>query len=1513
VAFVSEATDLVPGDTNGVNDVFVLDVQKGIRTRVSVDSAGNQANAATPLPEPAISGDSRFVAFVSNATNLVAGDSNNVADIFVHDRQTGATTRVSVNSSGGQANGGSSDPVISPDGRYVAFVSNAGNLVIGDTNGKSDVFVHDRQTGVTARVSVNSSEEQGNAESINPSISADGRYVAFGSSASNLVTGDTNGVSDVFVRDRQTGATTRVSMNNTGTQGKNSSGQPSLSADGRYVAFTSEAGNLVPGDSNGTADVFVHDRQAEKTTRVGVDGDSPSISGDGRFVAFRSYPLDPQVSVHDRQTQITDIAAYFFGGPPSISSDGRFVVYGSYIAAVPRISIEVYPSYDPGPGQTQFGANLYPATGSVNWNINPAVGGITAEGLYTAPASVQTPLLVTVSARSTVDATRSGAYWLGVGRPTGEIKYGNTFDSPFLDAVYERVGWKVIDEGNTGGPSNWKIVDSVLTQTSDIFGGSVDAFSPDKPGTYLLLPSYYYNPDDYTVEDFNPFKWKNYTVTARLRSTDDDAIGLMFGYKDANNYYRFSMDRERKYRRLVKVVNGIFSVLAEDSVAYQLGRWYNVQATMARGIIQILIDGQELFNVRDTSHGQGSIALYSWNNTGPEFDDLAVVQSTKLGCTYSFEPKNVDVGAQAVNGAVNVATQDDCAWSVTSNAPWITIGSADMSGFGSWTVHYQVAANTNATAREKALSLDSGAKFTVRQAGTSGGSGLPFGDDFSAGTWPGAWTVVDEGTIDAPSHWYVQDGILNQTSNIYGGDASALPAPGTYALTGQTSWTNYTVAVKMKSTDDDGIGLLFGYKDSKNYYRFSMDRQQGYRRLVKVVNGVFTKLAEDAVAYAQNQWYTVQASMMKGRIKIIFNGQTLFTTDDSSHTAGKVGLYSWNNTGAQFDEFAVRTAAGTTTHCVSDAGQLHTALLAAASNGQNDVIRLVRGQYNGNFYYSPNEALDLTILGGYSTNCASRVVDPANTVLDGRSLCAVFQLKTERAADLALKGVTLRNGGAGENCLAAGGLSASSAGEVTLTGTVLSHSDIIGNNSDFGGGANIWAARVTMSDNTVEENSAEFSAGLYIVAQTVELTGNKVRKNQAIDSSGHGASENGGLFIACPGYFDGSACAGAVTLTGNVIEENDAAYNGGAYCRHDKLLIQNNIIRENGQSIDVGGASFSGSEITFVNNVVANNDDQGNSAVTLGGTGVVHVINNTITGNNAPLLVGSEGPVYIYNNIFFNNACWEGYCSDFSAWSNQGIVKLFNNDFSPSNLPDGVDPSNLAVDPLFVDAANGNYRLQPSSPVINKGTNTAPKLPAKDIEDRARILLGKVDMGAYEATGSSLGAPVNPSPANAATGVVLTPTLTWTAGLGATSHDVYFGATSPPPLVTNTTGTSYTPPALTANKKYYWKVVAKAGSKSASSAIWSFRTGNPAPSDPLPANGATGVLRTPTLRWAPGLGATSHDVYFGPTSPPPLVTNTTGTTFGPGTLSATKKYYWKIVAKGGGVDTSSPIWSFTTK
>jgi Tol biopolymer transport system component len=181
-------------------------------------------------------------------------------DVFVHDRVTGQTSRVSVSSSGEQGNGESRFPSLSADGRYVAFESLASNLVPSDTNGTPDVFIHDRVTGQMTRVSVSSSGEEGNGNSSEASVSANGRYVAFHSSASNLVPGDTNGTWDVFVHDRVTGQTSRVSVSSSGEQGNGNSYEANISPDGRYVAFGSAASNLVPGDTNGTPDVFVHDR-----------------------------------------------------------------------------------------------------------------------------------------------------------------------------------------------------------------------------------------------------------------------------------------------------------------------------------------------------------------------------------------------------------------------------------------------------------------------------------------------------------------------------------------------------------------------------------------------------------------------------------------------------------------------------------------------------------------------------------------------------------------------------------------------------------------------------------------------------------------------------------------------------------------------------------------------------------------------------------------------------------------------------------------------------------------------------------------------------------------------------------------------------------------------------------------------------------------------------------------------------------------------------------------------------
>jgi len=354
VAFYSSATNLVAGDTNGARDVFVHDNQTGATTRVSVSSSGGQANGQSF--SPALSADGRYVAFYSDATNLVAGDTNNADDVFVHDRQTGATTRVSVSSGGGQADSGSYLPAINADGRYVAFVSDATNLALGDTNRLRDVFVRDLATGTTTRVDVatNGDESQG-GPSTAPALSADGQLVAFSSFAFNLIATDTNFESDVFVHNLQTGDTSRVSESAGGFEVDGNSFDPSLSGNGRYVAFDSDAFDLVPDDSNDAVDVFVVDRQTGLVTRASLDDAGsqandgsarPSLNGDGRFVAFSSESTDlvpgdtngaVDIFIHDNLSGATTRLSVKANGVeadgdnirPVISADAHFVAFDS--------------------------------------------------------------------------------------------------------------------------------------------------------------------------------------------------------------------------------------------------------------------------------------------------------------------------------------------------------------------------------------------------------------------------------------------------------------------------------------------------------------------------------------------------------------------------------------------------------------------------------------------------------------------------------------------------------------------------------------------------------------------------------------------------------------------------------------------------------------------------------------------------------------------------------------------------------------------------------------------------------------------------------------------------------------------------------------------------------------------------------------------------------------------------------------------------------------------------------
>ena len=308
VIYNSDATDLMPGA--GYGALYIRDRRNGVTHLLSRSSTGDVANGWTG--SASISADDRYVVFQSDATNLVRRDTNRQTDIFLRDRATGAVRRVSVTGSGAQANNWSRWPMISADGRYIVFSSAASNLVHGDTNHRADVFVRDRRTGRIGRVSISSTDVQATNRSRFGVISGDGRYVAFESDAANLVPADTNHSTDILVHDRRIGTTTLVSRSTSGTEGNGDSGEPAISTDGRYVAFDSVASNLVTGDTDNVSDIFRHDLATGTTIRISVtttgaqpnagSGGSgtggPAISAHGHWIAFPSdasniVPGDP--------------------------------------------------------------------------------------------------------------------------------------------------------------------------------------------------------------------------------------------------------------------------------------------------------------------------------------------------------------------------------------------------------------------------------------------------------------------------------------------------------------------------------------------------------------------------------------------------------------------------------------------------------------------------------------------------------------------------------------------------------------------------------------------------------------------------------------------------------------------------------------------------------------------------------------------------------------------------------------------------------------------------------------------------------------------------------------------------------------------------------------------------------------------------------------------------------------------------------------------------------------------
>jgi len=308
-------------------------------------------------------------------------------------------------------------------------------------------------------------------------------------------------------------------------------------------------------------------------------------------------------------------------------------------------------------------------------------------------------------------------------------------------------------------------------------------------------------------------RWTDYRVTMKIRSSDNDTVGVMFRYVDDRNYYRFSWCPDCGFRGLEKIQNGVRTVLAQDTVRYAIGTTYQLQIVAQGPVLTVLVNGARVFSVTDSSFDRGTIALYSYYNGGSSFDDI-VVQDLATGAVLLSE-------------------------------------------------------------------------------------------NFNDGNFTG-WTIIDEGDDQGPSVWSAGSRALVQTSNI---GSQTIAALGTYAVYTKGSWTDYQVTLKMRSDDNDGIGLMFRYVDDKNYYRFSWSVQEGYRRLEKIQKGVPTVLARDSVRYTVGRTYQVEIIVRDSMLSVLVDEAQIFSVTDSSFDGGAIALYSNYNRGSVFNDVVVQDLA----------------------------------------------------------------------------------------------------------------------------------------------------------------------------------------------------------------------------------------------------------------------------------------------------------------------------------------------------------------------------------------------------------------------------------------------------------------------------------------------------------------------------------------------------------------------------------------------------------------------------
>jgi len=389
----------------------------------------------------------------------------------------------------------------------------------------------------------------------------------------------------------------------------------------------------------------------------------------------------------------------------------------------------------------------------------------------------------------------------------------------------------------------------------------------------------------------------------------------MFRYQDENNYYRFTWDKERNTRNLVKNENGQFTILAQDSVPYVTGKEYQVKISAQGSTLQVSIDGSPVFSVNDSTFSSGSIALYSWGNAGSYFDDILVDGSS--GANQAPVISDVTASPPTISDTqtsqLQVTASDLDGPNALTYSWTVSSGQGSLNNLNIANPIYtppDVSATQTFTLTVK---VSDGAAITSKTVDITVTDTLPgpqilLSDDFTDGNYTG-WSLVDQGTLAGPMAWSAASGTMVQSSNVHSSlSVDPVAKLGTYAYwQAGTGWTDYTAAVTIKSTDNDAIGVMFRYQDENNYYRFIWDQERNSRALVKNENGQFTILAQDSVPYVTGKSYQVKISTQGSLLQVSIDGSPVFSVNDSTFSSGSIALYSWGNTGSYFDDIMVST------------------------------------------------------------------------------------------------------------------------------------------------------------------------------------------------------------------------------------------------------------------------------------------------------------------------------------------------------------------------------------------------------------------------------------------------------------------------------------------------------------------------------------------------------------------------------------------------------------------------------